>query len=239
MAEQEIIKHTKAVYKVWQNPHTSWKHKLKDMLFEILIIVFAITVSLWFHNLSEKSHDREEARAFLEGLAIDLANDTVQLHSDFKSYEKVIRGAAYFSKVSNGEKLNEDSLHAYSNIFYNTTRFNANISRYEALKASGKLNIIENRALLNSIINYYQQTLPFLDMLNNGFNNYKTGQLGSYLDEHLVFKPDGTNNWEEVLRMPFINNALKRTKGALEIEAQYLHAIKQARILLQEIKNDV
>ena len=40
MAEDEIRKHAKAAYKAWNDPHKSWKNKLKETLLEIVIIVF-------------------------------------------------------------------------------------------------------------------------------------------------------------------------------------------------------
>ena len=41
MADDEIRKHAKAALKAMKEPNTDWKHKLKDIITEILIIVFA------------------------------------------------------------------------------------------------------------------------------------------------------------------------------------------------------
>src|SRR5213075_1367445 len=103
MADQEMIKHTKVAYKALNNPLTSWKHKFKEVSMEILIIVFAVSLSIWLHSWNEKRHERSEAVAFLKGLYTDIGNDLVQLKSDRETYSRVLNGGAYFLKVSNGD----------------------------------------------------------------------------------------------------------------------------------------
>ena len=43
MAEQEIIKHGKAIYDLSKDRGRKWQHKIKEVLSEILIIVFAVS----------------------------------------------------------------------------------------------------------------------------------------------------------------------------------------------------
>ena len=49
MAEQEVIKHTKKAYSIWGSKNSPF-HKIKEFVVEIFIIVFAITISIWFHK---------------------------------------------------------------------------------------------------------------------------------------------------------------------------------------------
>lgn len=239
MAEQEVVKHTKAVYKAWNNPQTSWKHKAKEILVEILIIVFAVSLSIWLHGWSEKNHDRHEAEAFLAGLKTDLKKDVDEMHNDMATYTDVYNGAHYFTKVSYGDTLNTDSLEYYKFLFFNTTMLSPNVSRFEGLKASGRLDIIKNKILLADILDFYQENLPFLNMLNQGFNSYKTGKLAEYLDENLVFDKAGNANWLKVLRMPAIQNALRRTDATGQIIEQYKASIAAANNIIVEIDKEL
>jgi hypothetical protein len=75
MAENEIVKHAEAAYKAVKNPETSWLHKLKEVLIEIFIIVFAVSLSIWFHNWSDSLHERREEREFLKGMKGDIQAD--------------------------------------------------------------------------------------------------------------------------------------------------------------------
>ena len=239
MAEQEVIKHTKAVYKAWNNPNTGWKHKAKEIFVEVLIIVFAVSLSIWLHGLSEKSHDRHEAEAFLTGLRTDLQRDVEEMKNDMASYQDVQDGARYFSKVAYGDTLNNDSLEYYKFLFYNTTMLSPNTSRFEGLKASGKLDIISNKTLLADILDFYQENIPFLNMLNQGFNNYKTNVLGVYLDQNLVVEKNGNANWLQLLRTPYLQNALRRANGIEEILAQYKATIDEANKIIEEINKEI
>jgi len=240
MAEQEMIKHTKAAYRALNNPLTSWKHKVKEVGLEILIIVFAVSLSIWLHSWSEKRHERKEAAVFLKGLNTDLGNDLAQLKSDQRSYQNVQEGAAYFLKVSNGDSLNRDSLERYMKLFYNTTFFQVNGSRYQALKASGKLNIIENKILLDNMINFYEQDVVYINMLNNNFNSYKTSKLGEFLDDNVIVGTDGKNNWAAILKNNRIRNALLRVSTAQEVINAYTlaekHVEKIQELITEELK---
>jgi len=50
MAEKEIIKHTKAIVELSTDRKKPWRHRVKEVIGEILIIVFAVSISIWFHN---------------------------------------------------------------------------------------------------------------------------------------------------------------------------------------------
>src|SRR3569833_3151088 len=110
MAEDEIRKHTRAVYKTLRDPEKGWKHKLQDILLEIVIIVFAVTVSIWLHNWSESIKDRKAEKVFLTGLKGDLQADLSEMKSDRDGLTRMLNGVRYFEKVGAGMELNKDSL---------------------------------------------------------------------------------------------------------------------------------
>ncbi len=87
MAEQEVIKHTRKIYKTWFSREHSFWHKLSDFLVEIIIIVFAVSISIWFHNRSEHAHEQEEVKAFLLGLKSDLLQDIKEMQNDKEAYQ--------------------------------------------------------------------------------------------------------------------------------------------------------
>jgi|SRR5215204_4153433 len=81
MAEQEVIKHTKKVVGLWATNNPFW-HKVGEFFLEILIIVFAITVSIYFHDRSELKHQRHQTKEFLLGLKQDLKTDIEEMNQD-------------------------------------------------------------------------------------------------------------------------------------------------------------
>ena len=66
--EHEVQGHTKKIYKAWKDPRKKFWYKVKDIGIEIGIIVFAISLSIWFHSWSEHRHEQKDVKAFLIGL---------------------------------------------------------------------------------------------------------------------------------------------------------------------------
>lgn len=62
--EDEIGKHTQKAYHTLKDKNTPLLEKVKEISVEIAIIVFAVTISIWFPNLSEKQHQRKEETEF-------------------------------------------------------------------------------------------------------------------------------------------------------------------------------
>ncbi len=186
MADHEVAKHTKKVYKIWGNKAHSLWHKLKEFFIEILIIVFAVSVSIWFHNMSEKRHDKAEGHKFLIGLKSDLEKDIIEMKSDTESYHLQLEA---FTKLTDINFSDKDSnvLKQNGDVFFNTTALIPNISRFEALKYSGKMNTIENTELLDEIINLYEEKIPKLVNDGLGSSKYKTDEVFKLIESHQLY----------------------------------------------------
>jgi hypothetical protein len=65
------------------NKEPIW-HKIGEFIVEIFIIIFAITVSIFFHDRSVLKHQRHETKEFLLGLKQDLATDIEEMNQDKK-----------------------------------------------------------------------------------------------------------------------------------------------------------
>ena len=169
MSEQEIIKHAKKTYSILKSTENGWKHKLLDIIIEILIIVFAVSMSIWFHNWSEKRSDDKEAKEFFIGLKKDLENDLIKMKSSKTFYENTLVGIRYFLANGDGKNMNQDSINKYSGIFFSSTDLDPNMGRYDGLKSSGKFKIIENKELLNNIINLHEGLIQRIQELNEKY----------------------------------------------------------------------
>ena len=236
MAEDEIRKHGKIVYETLTKNEKGWQHKLKDILVEILIIVFAVSVSIWFHNWSESLKDRKQEKEFLIGLKEDVRADLNEMKGDSAAYQTVLKGALYFQKVGAGRMLSMDSLQHYGWIFFVNARKQSRTSRFEALKSSGKLDIIENKSLLADIISLYQEINPNIAEGDRQFSNYTTNTIGAYLDVHA--KLDSNNNitnWLELIRDNQFRMALFRTNSIRDIITAYTMGIRKCEKIIKEI----
>ena len=203
MSENEIVKHVEAAYKVAKDPEKHWLHKLKEILIEIFIIVFAVSLSIWFHNWSDSLHEHKEEREFLVGLQKDIHVDLENAERSRAYYATELKELRYFQRVGAGEPLNPDSMRTYIFAFFSNTSLEAQISRYEGLKGSGKFGIIENKELLNNIIDLHEGTFKHVQLLDGYYIDY-TVRMGTFIQSHgqLSQTNDNITNLQELLRMP-------------------------------------
>jgi hypothetical protein len=241
MAEDEVRKHAKAAIKIFSDHKSSWQHKLKDIILEILIIVFAVSISIWFHNLSDKYQQRREQREFLTGFKKDLKNDIENIDSSRSFYENTLNGMLYFSKIGTGDSLNNDSLIKYGNIFFSSTELEPHISRYEALKNSGKFGIIEDKELLNKIIDLNESTLSNIQLLN-GIYGKSIERISVFIQQNLQFNRQGNiTNQETLLRNPQMRFLLSLGRSTIDQNVIPAHneGIKKCYEIIQQIDKEL
>jgi hypothetical protein len=237
MAEDEIAKHTKKIYKTWSAKELNLWHKLKEIIVEVLIIVFAVTVSIWFHNRSEHRHQQEDLKIFLLGLQKDLTADIAEMQEDKHSYEMQKAAFTYINHTKLEENLNRDSVDYYSNWIYNTTALNPNNGRFEGFKSSGKLGFIENDSLQNDILDLYQENIPALLASTSNYINYKN-ILFQYLQKTLHRTTDSTNNLSEVLNTEEAHNISKVLSFTNEITGRYDATIEKMKKIIAEVEKE-
>src|ERR1700712_366237 len=134
MADQEVVKHTKVVYKIWNSKEHSLMHKIKEFVVEIVIIVFAVSLSIWLHDRSEHAHQQKEVKEFLLGLKNDLGNDIKEMLEDKKGYQKSKEAFKYIASVKMNETLNKDSIIKHYRWLFNNTGLVSNNGRFEGFK---------------------------------------------------------------------------------------------------------
>jgi hypothetical protein len=241
MSEDEIIKkHTKAVYEAWKDPAKDWKHKLKDVFLEVLIIVFAVTVSIWLHNWSEDIKDRRAEKDFLIGLKGDIQADLTEMKNDRHSLKKALDGVHYFEKIGGGMALNKDSLSAYIWIFFSQAQINPRISRFEALKGSGKLDIIENKKLQYDIIDLYQKNFPQIFRMNQFMNSLIADKFDSFIGDNMELDIKGSAvNAQEVLRKSKMRILLFEAEGFRNSVESYSQGMDKANEIIKLIDQEL
>ena len=236
MAEQEIVKHTKMIFGIWKTK-SSFLHKLSEFIAEILIIVFAITLSIYFHDRSELKHQRHEAKAFLLGLKQDLTTDIEEMNSDKKSYQNSGVIFRYITNRRLNEKLNADTISKYSNWIFNTTGLIPNSGRFEGFKSSGKMGTIENKELQDYIMDLYQENIPTLIVSTNDYTAKKQ-RLFEYLEANRKRITDSTTNLVGVLASDPAFNICRSLTFVRQILARYDTCINKMKAIINDINKD-
>ena len=236
MAEQEVIKHVKEVVAISKDKTRKWQTKVLEILLEIGIIVFAVTLSIWLHNWSDGNKDREEEREFLAGLKGDLQADMVEMRSDSAYYRLELKAVGYFLRIGAGEAISKDSMYFYRDMLFGDAQIYPRISRFEALKGSGRMGIIRNKQLMLHITDLYSKDFPEIERRNEFVNSLRENALIPFVDSHLQLDAAGhETNWQELLRMSQMRLMVTAQGTILNNIEVYGIGLKKCEDIIREI----
>lgn len=170
--QEEITKHSEKIYKTVKNSKHTLGEKVKEIIIEIFIIVFAVTLSISLHSWSEHRHQQEEVTVFLENLKNDLQNDVKNIDIEKEAYSK---SNISYENILALTTLQLDSIYKSKNkvdfpIYAHGPKMN--IGNYEGFKSSGKIGYIEDEKLKQKILNYYQISVPAINEVDKMYNDF-------------------------------------------------------------------
>jgi hypothetical protein len=233
MAEQEVIKHTKKIFGLWKTNNPIW-HKVEEFLLEIFIIVFAITISIYFHDRSVLKHQRHEAKEFLLGLKQDLTTDIEEMDQDKNSFIQSEKAFKYITGRKLDEPLDADTIRKYYTWIINTTGLVPNSGRFEGFKSSGKIGTLDNKELQNNIMDLYQENIPNLINSTN-FYTAKKQSLFQYVYMNRKRLTDSTSNLVSVLSSDPAYNICVALTFVQEIIGRYDTCINKMNTIIGDI----
>jgi hypothetical protein len=237
MSAHDIIKQSSRIAGIVDERNKKIKHKLGEILLEIIIIVFAITLSLFFDRWRQNVEDRKLERTFLQGLKGDLLRDDSLLEVASAKWAQMENATHYFIKPENQINWNQDSVNYWGVQCFHNVYFFPSTNRYEALKSTGKINVIEDKRLQDDIVDLYQTEIPDLGQQVNFFNTFANSQVMSYLVGSL--KRDENNNaildkafftdvkMRNLLAFYSIGDILKRSDSTINKSKQILREIDE------------
>ncbi|TWJ03330.1 hypothetical protein JN11_00868 [Mucilaginibacter frigoritolerans] len=235
--EKEIKDHVVKAYKVFKKPGISFWHKLGEIGIEVGIIVFAVTLSIWLHDISEHNREQKDVKSFLLGLKNDLTNDIIELRGDRDSYIRQGVTFNYIATPAPNFKISADSVKKYQPYLFNITSFTPNNGKYEGFKSSGKLGNIEDDSLQNNITELYQRIIPAILLSTNGYTQRKQALFQCFY-ENLKKNKDGSNNMLVVLSSDEFVNISGSLISITEIRNRYDAAIEKSQQIIKEINAD-
>jgi hypothetical protein len=237
MADQEVIKHTKKLYKILGTSKRDFWEKVKELIIEIIIIFFAVSLSIWLHERSAHTHQQQDVKAFLVGLKEDLKSDIREMTEDKKSYEQNQVVFGYIARLKPTLAPSDDSLRRYMHSFYNATLLLPNNGRFEGFKASGKIGTIENNALQNEVMDLYTEDIPSLLSSTNNYNDQKS-RFADLLHRNVENITDSTNNLAKVVRSPEAINRSITLSEVREIFDRYDACIARSKRIINLINKE-
>jgi len=233
MAELEVAKHGKNVINMAVHKEHGLTHKLKEIALEVAIIVFAVSISIWFHSLSEHRHEQKQVKAFLLGLKTDLARDIRQLDDIAKSYHERDKTYEYLAALEpkaepEAEKFEKAFATANGNWFFIPIT-----SRFEGFKSGGKLTNIEDDELLNDILTLYQLQHQDIRSSESGWRANQN-KLRDYLDVALE-QGESREQRYQALTTPNGKRRLRNMKTYPQLYERYAEASEMSKKIIKRI----
>ncbi|MEZ0128428.1 DUF6090 family protein [Flavobacterium sp. LBUM151] len=170
--QEEITKHSEKIYKTVKDSEHTLGEKVKEIIIEICIIVFAVTLSIGLHGWSEHRHQQEEVSVFLTNLKNDLKSDIKNIDDEKKAYQK---SNMSYEKILALTPVQLDSIYKSKNIVdfpVHSHGHTMNIGNYEGFKSSGKIGYIEDEKLKQKMLTYYQIFVPAQDEVDKMYNDF-------------------------------------------------------------------
>lgn len=235
MAELEVAKHGKNVIHLMTKKEHGIAHRMREIATEIAIIVFAVSMSIWLHGLSEHHHKQQEVRSFLIGLKSDLEDDVAQLARMKKAYKGFDANYAYLASLDPDKQPDwEKFKHVYAmsnaNWFFIPAR-----SRYDGFIMSGKLTNIENEKLLTAILSLYQSRLPEIQTSEGGWSS-RQHKLRDYREDQL--EGDDDASLFRVTTTPKGKRLLRAMDTSPQLYERYQNYIDLARQIVKMIDEE-
>lgn len=233
MADQEVIKHGKNIIRLAGSKEHSFGHKLREIAIEFFTIVFAVTLSIWLHGLSEHHHQQQEVKAFLIGLRTDLKNDIASIGQLKESYEGFNKNFAYLLALDPKQMPDEQEFEKV--VFESDANhyFRPFTSRYEGFRSSGKMAYIEDQALLDHIFELYQMGLPQIRSSEGGWQG-RQEKLRAYQDQ--VLEGDSPAEHFKLFTSPKGKRLLKSMIAHPLLFQRYDTYAKEAAAIVQAIE---
>jgi hypothetical protein len=234
---EEITKHFLKISRTMGNPANSFPKKLKEIALEIFIIVFAVTLAQFLERQREENARQKEVKEFLLGLKNDMISDVDQAKSDIQGFNHFKKVYSYLSNVKINKKPNADSPINNVKEINNNTSLIPSTSRFEGFKSSGKLEEIEDKPLLQNILNFYEQAIPLLHASETGWLNFQHN-LSDFFIENKIEYDDGNNNYYALITTPKAKNLCKMLIPWPEIYERHDKLITLGNTIIKEINED-
>lgn len=240
MSEEKIIDHTEKAIKAVLSKERKWYEKLKEFLFEILIIVIAVSLTLWLHNLNDRRHEDKQERDFLVGIREDLKRDTSSLNKGIAWSNDVL---IYYGRV--WEQIYSHNIDAryvdanWDNML-NTSYLSFDYSLFESFESSGNLRLIENKNLLKEITHIYADLMPFIENADKEGFGFRHDNFAQYIGRKAQIDSSGVIHVSKLLDDPAVRYQILSDRQFLEERKTHFEALKNNMTdLINEINAEV
>ena len=223
MAEEEKIEaHAKKALRILTNRKKKWKEKIKDFLWEILIIIVGVSITLWFHNWSDRRQERKEVKQFLIDVRENLIEDTskIKANINFMTNGPLVYYDSVLYQI-NHHKIDAKYIDSNTVQLLNNYSANFDYSIFQSFSSAGNLRLIENRKLLGDIVTLYSSELPNHTDNDQYITNNRHDTFEKYIGSKLGIDSNASCKLSTIIYQPEIKYLIQW--GDIVIKEQNRH----------------
>ena len=225
MAEEEKIReHSKHALQVLTDKTKKWKDRIKDFLWEVFIILVAVNITIWFHNWSDKRHEKKDMILYLNTIKLELEDNKKMLDETVIQLQPSVRYADYL-RTHDKKTLNADTIKSYAQYYLSANNIRIKTNAFDMFKTSGNMRLVDDKELLLSIWEIYAK-LADIEQAFNTFmqlkveNMIKASQLYSLYDitslsDEVILKNVPLYNFYAHISAPYAQAQLCKNGSAL------------------------
>ena len=240
MAEEKIIKHTGEAARALMKKNVSWRKKIQEFLFEIFIIVIAVSITLWFHNWNDHLHEKQLVKDFLTGIRQDLKVTVDKLDTDRIAFQPTLDYYDTIWTQIRENRVDRRYMDSGSSNLVNMLGFTFDNSRFESFKSSGNLRLIENQPLMQDITRMFTVILPDLEESDRIVFQERRNQYITYIGTKAPIGPGGNSQISGLVNDPAIRFQIM-WQGTLlnEMKGHKIDQVKEIKGLITKIDKEL
>ena len=160
-----------------------------DHIANLLVVILGISIAFYLESYREDQGRKSQEEKYLESLIEDLEADIQSLDQLLIANERITNALVGLTDASIGrESLNDSSLlNSIFAIQYNPP-FTPQRTTYESLKASGKMDLIDDFELRNSVIKLYEQSYKGTREYDNTLSEHVRDFVKPFYMKNIQFK---------------------------------------------------
>jgi len=217
---------------------------LKYAIGEIILVVIGILIAVKINNWNTQQSNKKEERFYLQKLKRNIEQDTIYLNFRKKNINIALEQLDSLRIEINSKELVEFSNPNLIFSLLGVYRFTPETSTFDNLTSSGKLDILNNQTLVDSLFVYYNDLNNYTKQRNEGLDTYTRNTIAPYL---MAFDRIDINETNKPLKKPsdygddvFIRNGIEIKYLLLNgLLYDYKNVHKRTKNLMQLIDDNL
>lgn len=172
--------------------------KLKDYLFEFLMLFLAVTAGFFMENRREHYVEHKREKQFAKQLLADLRSDSMLFEKRFRDYQSLQNGydRLLYLLIHKKDASDKEVLEALLPVTF-VYDLQVTTTTYNQMKSSGVLRYIEKSELTSNLQKYYDVLLPRCINLTETSRQYHLENINPFYLNH--FRTQDIDLYEDTL----------------------------------------